>query len=93
MQELEGQNWLRFGLPQFLRPFPSPISGTEYRKKSKLSHATIFKPQHPYKCTVAETFKDFPDPALSLLDVLLAVEPRGCGTASSALQSEGRVQI
>jgi hypothetical protein len=53
-----------------------------------LPHATIFKPQYPYKRTVAETFKDFPDPALALLDVLLAVEPEGRGTASSALQSE-----
>ncbi|XP_062176842.1 probable serine/threonine-protein kinase At1g09600 isoform X1 [Alnus glutinosa] len=60
----------------------------EYWMKSKLPHATIFKPQHPYKRTVAETFKDFPDPALALLDVLLAVEPEGRGTASSALQSE-----
>lgn len=60
----------------------------EYWKKSKLPHATIFKPQHPYKRTVAETFKDFPAPALALLDVLLAVEPEGRGTASSALQSE-----
>ncbi|CAK9326821.1 unnamed protein product [Citrullus colocynthis] len=60
----------------------------EYWKKSKLPHATIFKPQHPYKRCVAETFKDFPFSALALLDVLLAVEPGGRGTASSALQSE-----
>ncbi|XP_038882522.1 probable serine/threonine-protein kinase At1g09600 isoform X2 [Benincasa hispida] len=60
----------------------------EYWKKSKLPHATIFKPQHPYKRCVAETFKDFPFSALALLDVLLAVEPDGRGTASSALQSE-----
>jgi hypothetical protein len=37
---------------------------------------------------VAETFKDFPASALALLDVLLAVEPEGRGTASSALQNE-----
>ncbi|KAA0067070.1 putative serine/threonine-protein kinase [Cucumis melo var. makuwa] len=60
----------------------------EYWKKSKLPHATIFKPQHPYKRCVAETFKDFPFSALALLDVLLAVEPDGRGTASSALRSE-----
>ncbi|XP_038892545.1 probable serine/threonine-protein kinase At1g09600 isoform X1 [Benincasa hispida] len=60
----------------------------EYWKRSKLPHATIFKPQHPYKRCVAETFKDFPFSALALLDVLLAVEPDGRGTASSALQSE-----
>ncbi|XP_028756523.1 probable serine/threonine-protein kinase At1g09600 isoform X2 [Neltuma alba] len=60
----------------------------EYWKKSKLPHATIFKPQHPYKRVVAETFKDFPPSALSLLEVLLAIEPDDRGTASLALHSE-----
>lgn len=60
----------------------------EYWKKSKLPHATIFKPQHPYKRCVADTFKDFPSSALSLLDSLLAVEPDNRGSASSALQNE-----
>ncbi|KAF4403593.1 hypothetical protein G4B88_002446 [Cannabis sativa] len=60
----------------------------EYWKRSKLPHATIFKPTHPYKRCVAETFKDFPSSTLSLLEKLLAVEPAGRGTASSALQSE-----
>ncbi|KAL3598029.1 hypothetical protein D5086_005947 [Populus alba] len=60
----------------------------EYWKRSKLPHATIFKPQHPYKRCVAETFKDFPSSALALLDVLLAVEPEARGTALSALDSE-----
>ncbi|PON52058.1 Serine/threonine protein kinase [Parasponia andersonii] len=60
----------------------------EYWKRSKLPHATIFKPTHPYKHCVAETFKDFPSSTLSLLEVLLAVEPEGRGTASSALQNE-----
>ncbi|XP_028764988.1 probable serine/threonine-protein kinase At1g09600 [Neltuma alba] len=60
----------------------------KYWKKSKLPHATIFKPQQPYQRVVAETFKDFPPSALKLLDVLLAIEPDDRGTASSALQSE-----
>lgn len=60
----------------------------EYWKKSKLPHATVFKPTHPYKRSVAETFKDFPSSALALLEVLLAIEPEGRGTASSALQNE-----
>lgn len=60
----------------------------EYWQKSKLPHATVFKPQHPYKCCVAETFKDFPSPALALLHSLLAIEPENRGSASSALQSE-----
>ncbi|KAK6121263.1 hypothetical protein DH2020_044966 [Rehmannia glutinosa] len=45
----------------------------EYWKTSKLPHATIFKPQQPYRRCVAETFKDFPPSALSLLESLLAL--------------------
>ncbi|CAK8530121.1 unnamed protein product [Lathyrus sativus] len=60
----------------------------EYWKKTKLPHATIFKPQQPYKRILSETFKDFPSSALSLLEVLLAIEPKDRGTASSALQNE-----
>ncbi|CAK9165391.1 unnamed protein product [Ilex paraguariensis] len=60
----------------------------EYWKKSKLPHATIFKPQQPYKRCVLETFKGFPSSALALLDVLLAVEPDNRGSTTSALQSE-----
>ncbi|CAL9122530.1 unnamed protein product [Musa textilis] len=60
----------------------------EYWKKSKLPHATIFKPQHQYKRCFADTFKDFPSSALTLLDTLLAIEPENRGTAASALASE-----
>ncbi|CAA0833588.1 Probable serine/threonine-protein kinase [Striga hermonthica] len=60
----------------------------EYWKKSKLLHATIFKPQQPYKRCVAETFKDFPPLALSLLESLLAFEPELRGSTTSALHSE-----
>ncbi|KAJ8629477.1 hypothetical protein MRB53_022800 [Persea americana] len=60
----------------------------DYWKKSRLPHATIFKPQHPYKRCLAEVFKEFPSPALALLDVLLAVEPEQRGTAASALKSK-----
>lgn len=60
----------------------------EYWRKSRLPHATIFKPQQPYKRCVSETFKDFPPSALALLDSLLAVEPNNRGSSSSALQSE-----
>ncbi|MCL7048516.1 hypothetical protein MKW94_006533 [Papaver nudicaule] len=59
----------------------------DYWTKKKLPHATIFKPQHPYKRCIAETFKSFPSSALALLDVLLAIEPEDRGTASSALKS------
>ncbi|XP_015056990.1 probable serine/threonine-protein kinase At1g09600 [Solanum pennellii] len=60
----------------------------EYWKKSKLPHATSFKPQHPYNRCVTDTFKDFPPSALALVDILLSIEPERRGTASSALNSE-----
>ncbi|KAK9167753.1 hypothetical protein Scep_002944 [Stephania cephalantha] len=59
-----------------------------YWKKAKLPHTTIFKPQHPYKRCLADTFKDFPSTALSLLDVLLAIAPEDRGSATSALTSD-----
>jgi serine/threonine protein kinase len=60
----------------------------DYWKKSKLPHATIFKPQQPYKRCVAETFKYFPPSALALMEVLLAIEPADRGTSASALKSD-----
>ncbi|XP_010912690.1 probable serine/threonine-protein kinase At1g54610 [Elaeis guineensis] len=60
----------------------------EYWKRSKLPHATIFRPQNQYRRCFAETFKDFPPSALALLDSLLAIEPEKRGTAASALDSE-----
>ncbi|OVA07759.1 Protein kinase domain [Macleaya cordata] len=60
----------------------------DYWRKSKLPHATIFKPQQPYRRCVAETFKDFPAAALGLIDTLLSVDPADRGNAASALRSE-----
>ncbi|XP_074562054.1 putative serine/threonine-protein kinase At1g54610 [Curcuma longa] len=60
----------------------------EYWRKSRLPHATIFKPQQPYRRCVAEAFKDFPPSALTLLEVLLSVDPADRGTAASALKNE-----
>ncbi|KAH7440953.1 hypothetical protein KP509_03G017600 [Ceratopteris richardii] len=60
----------------------------EYWKKSKLPHATIFKPQQPYERCIATTFKDFPPSSLELLDKLLAIEPSERGTATQALKSK-----
>lgn len=62
----------------------------EFWRTSKLPHATSFKPQQPYLRHVRETFKDFPPPALTLLDHLLSVDPANRGTATSALESEVR---
>ncbi|KAI3854237.1 hypothetical protein MKW98_024660 [Papaver atlanticum] len=60
----------------------------DYWRKSKLPHATIFKPQQPYRRCVAETFKDFPAAALSLIETLLSVDPTNRGTAAYALKGE-----
>ncbi|XP_058095401.1 probable serine/threonine-protein kinase At1g54610 [Magnolia sinica] len=60
----------------------------DYWRKSKLPHATIFKPQQPYRRCVAETFKVFPAPALELMEILLSIDPADRGTAASALKSE-----
>uniref|UniRef100_A0ACD5XKM4 Uncharacterized protein n=1 Tax=Avena sativa TaxID=4498 RepID=A0ACD5XKM4_AVESA len=60
----------------------------EYWKKSKLPHATIFKPQQPYKRRITDTFKDFPQSALRLIETLLAIDPADRLTASSALRSD-----
>ncbi|EAZ04580.1 hypothetical protein OsI_26730 [Oryza sativa Indica Group] len=60
----------------------------EYWKKSKLPHATIFKPHCPYQSTLQDVFKEMPANALRLLETLLSVEPYKRGTASAALTSE-----
>ncbi|EPS73419.1 hypothetical protein M569_01335, partial [Genlisea aurea] len=60
----------------------------EYWKKSKLPHATMFKPQQSYKRCIVETFKDFPASSLPLIDTLLAIDPLHRLTATDALNSE-----
>ncbi|EYU22739.1 hypothetical protein ABFS82_03G121400 [Erythranthe guttata] len=60
----------------------------EYWMKTKLPHATSFKSQRVYKRRVSDTFKDIPSSALALVEVLLSIDPKQRGTASSALRSE-----
>lgn len=60
----------------------------EYWKRSKLPNATLFKPREPYKRCIREIFKDFPPPALSLIDTLLAIDPAERKTATDALNSD-----
>lgn len=60
----------------------------DYWKKSKLPHATLFKPQQPYDSILRETFKDLPTTAVNLIETLLSVEPYKRATASAALASE-----
>ncbi|GFZ05745.1 protein kinase superfamily protein [Actinidia rufa] len=57
-------------------------------ESQRLPHATIFKPQQPYRRCVAETFKDFPAAALGLMETLLSIDPADRGSAASALTSE-----
>ncbi|KAJ0578484.1 putative protein-serine/threonine kinase CMGC-CDK-CRK7-CDK9 family [Helianthus annuus] len=59
----------------------------EYWKRYRLPNATLFKPQHPYKRCLTETFKDFPPSSLPLLENLLAIDPKDRGSATSALNS------
>ncbi|KAM7475776.1 hypothetical protein LguiB_023019 [Lonicera macranthoides] len=60
----------------------------EYWKKSRFPRATLFKPQQPYKRCVVETFKDFPPSSVSLLEILLAINPDERGSATTALNSQ-----
>ncbi|OMO54722.1 hypothetical protein COLO4_36358 [Corchorus olitorius] len=60
----------------------------EYWRRAKLPHSTVFKPLQPYRRCVAETFKDFPSPAISLMETLLSIDPLHRRTAASALKSE-----
>lgn len=60
----------------------------EYWKKTRLPHATLFKPQQPYDSCLRQSFKDLPSTSVNLLQTLLSVEPYKRGTATSALSSE-----
>ncbi|KAL3505787.1 hypothetical protein ACH5RR_031169 [Cinchona calisaya] len=60
----------------------------DYWKKSRLPHATIFKPQHSYKRCIVETFKEFPPSSLPLIETLLAIDPAERQTATAALNAE-----
>ncbi|XP_027358841.1 protein IMPAIRED IN BABA-INDUCED STERILITY 1-like [Abrus precatorius] len=60
----------------------------EFWKKSKLPHATMFKPQANYESSLREKCIDFPATAVNLLETILSIDPNNRGTASSALMSE-----
>ncbi|KAF8394513.1 hypothetical protein HHK36_020723 [Tetracentron sinense] len=65
----------------------------EYWKRSKLPHATIFKPQQPYKRCISETFKDFPPSSLPLIETLLAIDPAERQSATAALRSDSFTEL
>ncbi|CAN6548167.1 unnamed protein product [Malus baccata var. baccata] len=60
----------------------------EYWRKSKLPHATLFKPQQSYKGCIAKVFKDFPPSSLLLIETLLAIDPAERRTATAAFRNE-----
>ncbi|KAL4361446.1 hypothetical protein GQ457_04G005700 [Hibiscus cannabinus] len=60
----------------------------EYWRRAKLPHSTVFKPLHPYRRRIAETFKDLPSPTVTLMETLLAIDPAHRRTAAFALKSE-----
>ncbi|KAL2340727.1 hypothetical protein Fmac_008667 [Flemingia macrophylla] len=60
----------------------------EYWKKTRLPHATLFRPQQPYGSCLRQSFKEMPATSVNLLQTLLSVEPYKRGTATSALSSD-----
>ncbi|CAH8359449.1 unnamed protein product [Eruca vesicaria subsp. sativa] len=60
----------------------------DYWIRETLPLATSFKPSHPYKAVLGETFSHFPASAMTLINKLLAIEPEKRGSAASALRSE-----
>ncbi|XP_039040110.1 probable serine/threonine-protein kinase At1g54610 isoform X2 [Hibiscus syriacus] len=60
----------------------------DYWRGAKLPHSTVFKPLHPYRRCIAETFKDFPSPTATLMETLLSIDPAHRKTAAFALKSE-----
>ncbi|EOA39920.1 hypothetical protein CARUB_v10008607mg [Capsella rubella] len=60
----------------------------EFWETTKFPQATSYRPQHPYKRVLLETFKNLPSSSLALLDKLLSVEPEKRCSASSTLLSE-----
>ncbi|CAN6852330.1 unnamed protein product [Brassica oleracea] len=60
----------------------------DYWRRATLPLATIFKPSHPYKPVLAETFSHFPASAMTLINKLLEIEPEKRGSAVSSLRSE-----
>ncbi|KAG2307554.1 hypothetical protein Bca52824_027302 [Brassica carinata] len=56
--------------------------------KTRLPHATSFRPQHTYEATLRERCRELPTSGVSLLETLLSMQPYKRGTAPSALNSE-----
>ncbi|KAK9069071.1 hypothetical protein SSX86_013187 [Deinandra increscens subsp. villosa] len=60
----------------------------EYWKTYKLPLETVYKPKLRFTRCLIETFKDFPPSSLSLLDVLLSVDPTKRKNVASSLKSK-----
>ncbi|KAI7740735.1 hypothetical protein M8C21_025446 [Ambrosia artemisiifolia] len=60
----------------------------EYWKTYREPLKTLYKPKVQFKRCLTETFKDFPPLSLSILDVLLSIDPTKRQNAASALKSK-----
>ncbi|KAG8089406.1 hypothetical protein GUJ93_ZPchr0011g28352 [Zizania palustris] len=60
----------------------------EYWQKLDVPKTGMFKPSLRYRRCIADNFKDFPQSALVILEILLALEPDARGTTASTLQSD-----
>ncbi|KAK1441537.1 hypothetical protein QVD17_07515 [Tagetes erecta] len=60
----------------------------EYWKTYKFPLESVYKPQLQYKRCLIKTFRDFPPSSLSLLDILLSVDPAKRQNAAYTLKSK-----
>lgn len=60
----------------------------DYWKKYKFPNASSYRSRHQYQSSLTETLKDFPSPAMKLIENLLSFDPADRGTAAEALNSE-----
>lgn len=65
----------------------------DYWNKSRLPHATLFRPQQPYNTSLRDSFRELPPSTVDLIETLLSIEPHKRGTASTALASEVKQNI
>ncbi|XP_047313913.1 probable serine/threonine-protein kinase At1g54610 [Impatiens glandulifera] len=60
----------------------------DYWRKLRVPQSIAFKPLHPYKSRLIETFRDFPPAALALMQTLLSIDPAHRGSAADAIESQ-----
>ncbi|KAL0920855.1 hypothetical protein M5K25_007870 [Dendrobium thyrsiflorum] len=79
----------RTEVEQLHRIFKLCGSPTEdYWRNYKFPNASSYRSRHQYQSSMRETLKDFPLPAIRLIEKLLSLDPADRGTAADALNSE-----